>query len=79
MKYRLTALNAKSQPIENITDIVIDKIEGIEENVLFVRMKDTKKIIETNRRLMEVSLMTGIVFVFIPEDVKFFRLQEEDK
>jgi len=45
--------------------------------VIFVHEEDTKKIVETNRRLMEVSIITGKVFVFIPGDVKFFRLQEE--
>jgi len=77
MKLRLTPLNAKSQHIENLNDLVLSQIDDISKDVIFVHEEDTKKIVETNRRLMEVSIITGKVFVFIPGDVKFFRLQIE--
>lgn len=75
MKLRLTALNNKSQVIEQIDDMVFEDI-GIDD-IVIVRIEDTNKIVKANKVLADLSIMTGKVFVFIPGDVKFFRLQEE--
>ena len=75
MKLRLTALNNKSQVIEQIDDMVFEDI-GIDD-IVIVRIEDTNKIVKANKVLAELSVMSGKVFVFIPGDVKFFRLQEE--
>ena len=75
MKLRLTALNNKYQPIEQIQDMEFEDI-GLDD-IVIVRIEDTKKIVKANKVLAELSMMTGKVFVFIPGDVKFFRLQEE--
>ena len=75
MKLKLTALNQKSQVIDQIQDMTFEDI-GIDD-IVIVRIEDTNKIVKANKVLAELSVMTGKVFVFIPGDVKFFRLQEE--
>ena len=77
MKLRLTPLNNKNQAIDQIEDLIFEDI-GIDD-IVIVRIEDTNKIVKANKVLAELSIMTGKVFVFIPGDVKFFRLQTEEK
>ena len=77
MKLRLIALDNKSQVIDQLEDLVFNDI-GVEDIVPVTIQTVTKKdIIEVQRKLMELSIMTGKAFFLIPCDVKFFRLQEE--
>ena len=75
MKLRLTPLNNKSQVIEQLEDLIFEDI-GIED-IIIVRVEDTAKIINANKKLAELSIMSGKVFIPVPCNVKFFRLQTE--